>query len=42
MATDVCGEIASAVVRPAPCREYLHPIRTGDGWKIADALWLPQ
>ncbi len=42
MATDVCGDIASAVVRPAPCREYLHPIRTGDGWKIADALWLPQ
>jgi hypothetical protein len=26
----------------APYREYLHLIRTGDGWKIADALWLPQ
>jgi Putative lumazine-binding len=40
--TDVCGDIASAVVRSAPHREYLHLIRTGGGWKIADALWLPQ
>jgi hypothetical protein len=39
---DVCGGIASAVVRSAPYREYLHLIKTGDGWKIADALWLPQ
>ena len=39
---DVCGDIASAVVRSAPYREYVHLIRTGDGWKIADALWLPQ
>ncbi len=39
---DVCGNIASAVVRSASYREYLHLIRTGDGWKIADALWLPQ
>ena len=38
---DVCGAIASAVVRSAPCREYLHLMRTG-GWKIADALWLPR
>jgi hypothetical protein len=30
------------VVRSAPCREYLYLVRTGDGWKIADALWLPQ
>jgi hypothetical protein len=21
---------------------YLHLIRTGDGWKMADALWLPR
>ena len=35
----VCG--ASAVVRSAPCREYLHLMRTGR-WKIADALWLPR
>ena len=40
--TDVCGDIASAVVCSAPYREYLHLVRTGDGWKIADALWLPQ
>jgi hypothetical protein len=25
-----------------PYRGYLHPIRTGDGWKIADASWLPR
>jgi hypothetical protein len=39
---DVCGTIASAVVRSAPYRGYLHLIRTGDGWTIADALWLPR
>ena len=39
---DACGAIASAVVHPAPYREYLHLIRTGDGWKIGDALWLPR
>jgi hypothetical protein len=39
---DVCGGIASVIVRPAPHREYLHLIRTGEGWKIANALWLPQ
>lgn len=39
---DVCGAIASAVVRSAPYREYVHLIRIGDGWKIADAPWLPR
>jgi|ERR1700733_11012009 Putative lumazine-binding len=39
---DVCGGIASAVGRSVPYREYLRLIRTGDGWKIADALWLPR
>jgi hypothetical protein len=39
---DVCGAIASAVARPAPYQEYLHLIRTGDGRKIANALWLPR
>jgi hypothetical protein len=39
---DICGDTASAVVRSAPCREYLHLIRTGDGRKTANALWLPQ
>jgi hypothetical protein len=37
---DVCG--ASAGVGSAPYRGYLHLIRTGDGWKTADALWLPR
>jgi Putative lumazine-binding len=39
---DICEDIASAVVRSAPYREYLHLIRTGDGWQIANALWLPR
>jgi Putative lumazine-binding len=39
---DVCGDIAAAVVRSAPYREYVHLIRTGDGWRIVNALWLPQ
>jgi hypothetical protein len=39
---DVCGAIASAVVRSAPYREYVHLFRTGDGWTIVDALWLPR
>jgi hypothetical protein len=39
---DVCGDIASVVVRSAPYREYLHLIRVGCGWQIANALWLPQ
>jgi hypothetical protein len=25
-----------------PYRECLHVIRTGDGWKTMDALWLPR
>lgn len=36
------GAIASAVVRRAHYRRYLQLIRTGEGWKIADALWLPR
>jgi hypothetical protein len=39
---DVCGAIAGAVVRSARYGEYLHLIRTGGGWKIANALWLPR
>ena len=23
-----------------PCGDYLHLIRTSDGWKIGNALWL--
>jgi hypothetical protein len=38
---DVYGDIASAIVHSAVYHEYLHLVRTGDGWKIANALWCP-
>jgi hypothetical protein len=38
---DVFCDIASVVVRSAPYREYLHLVRTTEGWKIVNALWLP-
>jgi len=38
----VRGDIARAVVRSLPCREYLHLIGTGGGRKIAGALGMPQ
>jgi hypothetical protein len=37
--TGLYGDIASATVRSAVYHEYLHLVRTGDGWKIANALW---
>ncbi len=36
---DVFQEIASVRVRSAPYYEYLHLVRTRDGWKIANALY---
>ena len=36
---DVHDDIATAVVRSAQYREYLHLVRTAEGWKIASALW---
>jgi hypothetical protein len=36
---DVCGNIATVVIRSAVYREYLHLVRTDDGWKIVNALW---
>ena len=36
---DVHGDIASAVVDSDVYREYLHLIRTDDGWRIVNALW---
>ncbi len=36
---DIHGPIASAVVRSVPYREYLHLVRTNDGWKIANTLY---
>jgi hypothetical protein len=38
---DLHGDIASVTVRSAVYREYLHLVRTRDGWKIANALWRP-
>ena len=38
---EVYGDIATAVVRSAVYREYLHLVRTGESWKIANALWVP-
>ena len=38
---DLYGDIASVTVRSAVYREYLHLVRTSDGWKIANALWRP-
>lgn len=36
---DVYGDIATAVVDSHVYREYLHLVRTDDGWKIVNALW---
>ena len=36
---DLYGNIASVVVRSAVYREYLHLVRTDEGWKIVNALW---
>lgn len=36
---DVRHCIASVLVRSEPYHEYLHMVRTPDGWKIAHALW---
>ena len=36
---DVCGDIASATVRSAVHHEYVHLVRTPDGWKIVNTLW---
>jgi Putative lumazine-binding len=35
---DLHGNIASVVVRSAVYREYLHLVRTDEGWKIVNAL----
>ena len=36
---EVHGDIATAIVRSAVYREYLHLVSTTDGWRIANALW---
>ncbi|HEX6714232.1 MAG TPA: nuclear transport factor 2 family protein [Thermoleophilaceae bacterium] len=39
---DVFGDIASVTVRGGVYHEYVHLVRTGDGWRIANALWCLQ
>lgn len=36
---DIKDDIASVLVRSEPYHEYLHMVRTRDGWKIANALF---
>ena len=36
---DLYGNVATAVVRSAVYREYLHLVRTDGGWKIVNVLW---
>jgi hypothetical protein len=36
---DIRHDIASVLVRSEPYHEYLHMVRTRDGWQIANALW---
>jgi hypothetical protein len=36
---DVNHDIASVLVRSEPYHEYLHLVRTRDGWRIANALF---
>jgi hypothetical protein len=37
---DVYEDCASVTARSAPYYEFLHLVRTGEGWKIANSLWL--
>jgi hypothetical protein len=36
---DVNVDIATVLVRSEPYHEYLHLVRTREGWKLANALW---
>ena len=36
---DVYKDMASATVHTATYHEYVHLVRTGDGWGIANVLW---
>ena len=38
---DVYGDIASVTTSTEPYHEYIHLVRTRDGWKIANVLWQP-
>ena len=36
---EIFGDIANAIVRSAVYHEYLHLVRTSEGWKIANVLY---
>lgn len=36
---DICQDIATVTVVGGVYHEYLHLVRTREGWKIANALW---
>ena len=38
---DSYGDVASVIVHSAVYHEYLHLVRTADGWRVANALWRP-
>jgi len=38
---DVHADVATAVVHAVPFLDYLHLVRTADGWRILNALWTP-
>lgn len=38
---DVYEDIASVTAHTTPYHEYLHLVRTREGWKIANVLWRP-
>jgi len=39
--SDVYGDIAAATVHAVPYVDYVHLVRTADGWRIVNALWCP-
>jgi hypothetical protein len=39
--SDVHGDIAAATVHAVPYVDYVHLLRTADGWRIVNALWCP-
>jgi hypothetical protein len=39
--SDVYGDIAAATVHALPYVDYVHLVRTADGWRILNALWCP-
>ena len=39
--SDVYGDIAAATVHAVPYVDYVHLVRTADGWRILNALWCP-